>query len=121
MSFLEKRAAIEQEYGKQMLQLSRSMNDVSQQHSGTYGNAWQLSLKVHEIIGEQRLHFADNVTHVANDLQLLLENMEEKSKEIEELGTKHSQQLADAEVLSQLVHCRDKKGKGKEIDNEGYN
>lgn len=48
----------------------------------TYGNAWQLSLKVHEIIGEQRLHFADNVTHVANDLQLLLENMEEKSKEV---------------------------------------
>ncbi|KAJ8659151.1 hypothetical protein O0I10_005190 [Lichtheimia ornata] len=102
MLFLEKRAAIEQEYGKQMLQLSRSMNDVSQQHSGTYGNAWQQSLKVHEIIGEQRLHFADNVNHVANDLQLLLDNMEEKSKEVEELGTKHSQQLADAEVLLQL-------------------
>lgn len=48
----------------------------------TYGNAWMLSLKVHEMIGEQRLHFADNVADVANDLHLLIENMEEKSKQV---------------------------------------
>ncbi|KAI7876933.1 RhoGAP-domain-containing protein [Lichtheimia hyalospora FSU 10163] len=110
MLFFERRAAIEQEYGKQMLQLSRSMDDVSQQQSGlvggfflsTYGNAWTLSLKVHEIIGEQRLHFADDVAHVASDLHLLIEDMEERNKQIEELGIKHDRQLADAKVLSQL-------------------
>lgn len=38
--------------------------------------------------------------------------------QIEELGIKHNQQLADAQVLSELVHCRDKRGEGK--DNEHF-
>lgn len=105
MLFLRKRAAIEEEYGKQMAKLAQSMAesfDKAHPRSGyihvsfafvsttnvmydiysTYGDAWTSFLKVHETIGEQRLRFAADITEVADDLNLLVKDTEKGRKQV---------------------------------------
>ncbi|KAG0169217.1 hypothetical protein DFQ30_003852 [Apophysomyces sp. BC1015] len=101
VTFLKKRAAIEEEYGKQMAKLSQSMAetfDKAHPRSGTYGDAWTSILKVHETIGEQRIKFAGDITEVADDLQLLYKDTEKGRKQAKEMGLKHEKALSDAEI-----------------------
>ncbi|CDH56716.1 gtpase activating protein [Lichtheimia corymbifera JMRC:FSU:9682] len=109
MLFLRKRAAIEEEYGKQMAKLAQSMAesfDKAHPRSGTYGDAWTSFLKVHETIGEQRLRFAADITEVADDLNLLVKDTEKGRKQVKDIGLKHEKQLTDADQL--LEKCQQK-------------
>ncbi|KAF7724834.1 hypothetical protein EC973_000719 [Apophysomyces ossiformis] len=109
VTFLKKRAAIEEEYGKQMAKLSQSMAetfDKAHPRSGTYGDAWTSILKVHETIGEQRIKFAGDITEVADDLQLLYKDTEKGRKQAKEMGLKHEKALNDAEIS--LGKCKQK-------------
>ncbi|KAI9255239.1 Rho GTPase activation protein [Phascolomyces articulosus] len=109
MLFLRKRAAIEEEYGKQMVKLAQSMSDSfdkAHPRSGTYGDAWTAFLKVHETIGEQRLRFSSDVTEVADDLQLLVKDTEKGRKQVKDVGSKHEKQLTDADLT--LEKCKQK-------------
>ncbi|KAI8333049.1 Rho GTPase activation protein [Chlamydoabsidia padenii] len=97
--FLKKRAAIEEEYGKQMIKLSQTISetfDKSHPRSGTYGDAWVSMLKVHETIGDQRIKFASNITEVAEDLQLLYKDTERGRKQAKDAGGKYEKMLGDA-------------------------
>ncbi|KAG0174888.1 hypothetical protein DFQ30_002154 [Apophysomyces sp. BC1015] len=101
MMFLKKRAAIEEEYGKQMMKLSQSLAetfDKSHPRSGTYGNAWTSILKVHETIGEQRVKFAANITDVSEDLQLLYKDTEKGRKQVKDVGLRYEKILTDADA-----------------------
>ncbi|KAI9489451.1 Rho GTPase activation protein [Zychaea mexicana] len=109
MLFLRKRAALEEEYGKQMIKLAQSMSesfDKAHPRSGTYGDAWTSFLKVHETIGEQRLRFSSDVTEVADDLQLLVKDTEKGRKQVKDVGLKHEKQLSDADLT--LEKCKQK-------------
>ncbi|ORY95254.1 Rho GTPase activation protein [Syncephalastrum racemosum] len=101
MLFLKKRAAIEEEYGRQMVKLAQSTAeafDKAHPRSGTYGDAWTSFLKVHETIGEQRVRFSADVTEVADDLQLLYKDTEKGRKQHKDIGQKHEKMMADADV-----------------------
>ncbi|KAI9319011.1 Rho GTPase activation protein [Dichotomocladium elegans] len=109
MLFLRKRAAIEEEYGRQMAKLAQSMAesfDKAHPRSGTYGSAWTSFLKVHETIGEQRQRFSRDITEVADDLQLLVKDTEKGRKLVKDAGLKYEKQLADADQL--LEKCKQK-------------
>ncbi|KAI8073315.1 Rho GTPase activation protein, partial [Gongronella butleri] len=99
--FMKKRAAIEEEYGKQMAKLAQSMSetfDKSHPRSGTYGDAWISMLKVHEKVAEQRIKFASNITEVADDLLLLHKDTERGRKQVKETGTRFEKLLGDADT-----------------------
>ncbi|ORX58178.1 RhoGAP-domain-containing protein [Hesseltinella vesiculosa] len=100
VSFLKKRASIEEEYAKQMVKLSQSMSDTfkSYPRSSSFGNAWTSFLKVHETIGEQRQKFSSDVTEVADDLQLLIKDTEKARKQAKDAGAKQEKVLMDGEA-----------------------
>ncbi|CAO3690239.1 unnamed protein product [Umbelopsis ramanniana] len=101
MMFLKKRAALEEEYGKQMTKLAQSMAESFEKahpRAGSYGDAWTSILKVHEKIGEQHVKFSTEITEVADDLQLLFKDTEKSRKQAKEQGLRHERQVADADL-----------------------
>ncbi|KAI8368301.1 Rho GTPase activation protein [Radiomyces spectabilis] len=107
MTFLKKRAIIEEEYGKQMVKLAQSMAetfDKSHPRSGTYGDAWTSMLKVHETVGEQRIKFSADISEVADDLQLLYKDTEKGRKQVKDVGLKHEKNLMEADAS--LEKCK---------------
>ncbi|SAL95699.1 hypothetical protein [Absidia glauca] len=106
MQAAKKRAAIEEEYGKQMIKLSQTISetfDKAHPRSGTYGDAWISMLKVHETIGDQRVKFAGNITEVADDLQLLYKDTERGRKQVKDTGGKHEKMLGDADASLEKI------------------
>ncbi|KAI8371647.1 Rho GTPase activation protein [Radiomyces spectabilis] len=100
MNFLKKRAAIEEEYGKQMMKLAQSMcegYEKAHPKSSTYGQVWSSMLKVHETIGSQRIKFSSDISEVADDLQLLYKDSDKARRQAKEAGQKHEKALMDAE------------------------
>ncbi|KAI9470624.1 MAG: Rho GTPase activation protein [Benjaminiella poitrasii] len=99
--FLKKRAAIEEEYGKQMTKLSQSIMDShGKGHaklSSTYDQVWCQFLKVHEKIGDQRLKFSNDILEVADDVQIMCKDTEKSRKQVKEVGIRHERIRSDAE------------------------
>ncbi|KAH8553440.1 Rho GTPase activation protein [Umbelopsis sp. PMI_123] len=101
MMFLKKRAALEEEYGKQMTKLAQSMAESFEKahpRAGSYGDAWTSILKVHEKIGEQHIKFSTEITEVADDLQLLFKDTEKSRKQAKEQGLRHERLVTDADL-----------------------
>ncbi|CAO3681211.1 hypothetical protein G6F70_005068 [Rhizopus microsporus] len=99
--FLKKRAAIEEEYGKQMIKLAQSMSesfDKGHLNLRSFGTSWLSFLKVHEKIGEQRMKFASDIIEVADDVQIMCKDTEKGRKQIKELGLRHEKNRIDAEI-----------------------
>ncbi|KAG1151622.1 hypothetical protein G6F37_004903 [Rhizopus arrhizus] len=100
--FLKKRAAIEEEYGKQMIKLAQSMTEsFDKGHSNnlrSYGTTWLSFLKVHEKIGEQRIKFSSDITEVSDDIQITYKDTEKSRKQTKELGVRHEKNRVDAEI-----------------------
>ncbi|KAI7862863.1 Rho GTPase activation protein [Spinellus fusiger] len=98
--FLKKRAAMEEEYGKQLNKLAQSTAeafDKAHPRSGTFGDAWISILRVHETMGDQRVKFASEITHVADDLSLLAKETEKTRKHAKDVGQKYEKMLTDAD------------------------
>ncbi|KAI7899699.1 Rho GTPase activation protein [Cokeromyces recurvatus] len=107
--FLKKRAAIEEEYGKQMIKLSQSMiesYDKSHTKVSSYGQAWCQFLRVHEKIGDQRVKFSNDISEVSDDVQIMYKDTEKSRKQVKEMGIRHERTRLDAENL--LEKCRQK-------------
>ncbi|KAG2186724.1 hypothetical protein INT44_002950 [Umbelopsis vinacea] len=101
MMFLKKRAALEEEYGKQMTKLAQSMAESFEKahpRAGSYGDAWTSILKVHEKIGEQHVKFSTDITEVADDLQLLFKDTEKSRKQAKEQGLRHERLVSDSDL-----------------------
>jgi hypothetical protein len=92
LSFFKKRAAIEEEYGRQLTKLSQSMmegHDRQQLVSDTLTQSWTNILKIHETIGEQRLKFGSEISEIAEDISFLIKDIDKKRKTVSEsIGTK---------------------------------
>ncbi|KAI8332784.1 Rho GTPase activation protein [Blakeslea trispora] len=100
--FLEKRAAIEKEYGKQLIKLSQSMHEAHEKahtKKSSYGNVWTQFLKVHETIGEQRVKFSGDISEVADDLQIVYKDTEKNRKAAKEQGNRHDKNRLDSEIV----------------------
>lgn len=99
--FLKKRAAMEEEYGKQMIKLSQSMAesfDKGYNNLRSYGTTWLSFLKVHEKIGEQRIKFSSDIMEVSDDMQITYKDTEKSRKQTKEIGLRHEKNKADSEI-----------------------
>ncbi|CAG8505076.1 27620_t:CDS:10 [Racocetra persica] len=99
-TFLKKRAAIEDEYGRMMIKLAKSMqeghhtNDTKQ---GSYGENWLYMLKLHESIGENRVKFAAAIQEISEEITALYKDTDKSRKNLKDSGQKHEKSIQDAE------------------------
>ncbi|KAI8375018.1 Rho GTPase activation protein [Choanephora cucurbitarum] len=100
-TFLKKRAFLEESYGRDMVKVAQSTAeafDKAHPKSGTFGDVWISMLKVHEIIGNQRIKFATSISDLAEDLLSLGRNIEKDRKKIKDAGMHYEKLVADADL-----------------------
>eukprot|EP00833_Pecoramyces_ruminatium_P000757 jgi/Orpsp1_1/1174789/evm.model.c7180000051425.1 len=104
ITFLKKRAIIEEEYGKAMLKLCQTTienggKEKIDTKQGTYNESWNQFLELHEKIGNNRIKFAESIGTVTDNLFTLLKNTERSRKQLKEAGLKHQKAVTDSEAL----------------------
>ncbi|KAG4100936.1 RhoGAP-domain-containing protein [Neocallimastix lanati (nom. inval.)] len=104
ITFLKKRAIIEEEYGKAILKLCQttlenSGKDKIESKQGTYNESWNQFLELHEKIGNNRIKFAESIGNVTENLFTLLKNTERSRKQLKEAGLKYQKTVSDSEAL----------------------
>ncbi|CAI2176178.1 15309_t:CDS:10, partial [Funneliformis geosporum] len=100
-TFLRKRAAIEEEYGKMMMKLAKNLqeshhtNDTKQ---GSYGDSWLSILKIHEYIGENRIKLASAIQEISEDVSFLYKDIDKARKNLKDSGQKYEKAIQDSET-----------------------
>ena len=103
--FFKKRAVLEEEYGRGMQKLAKTTSDVYAMNDGkagyvfylqihaclfltnynilrTFVNAWQSTLKVHEVLAENRIRFAQRLNEMSEDLANLAKEVDKNRKQV---------------------------------------
>jgi len=83
--FFKKRAVLEDEYGRNLQKLARSSVEsyaISDCKAGSFVGAWQTSLKIHEIMSENRIKFAQRLNEMADDLATLAKEVDKNRKQV---------------------------------------
>ncbi|TPX67909.1 hypothetical protein SpCBS45565_g03438 [Spizellomyces sp. 'palustris'] len=107
VSFLKKRATIEEEYGKSMIKLAQgAIAGRSEGKEGSFGTAWGQFTKVHEQVGEIRIKFAEVIMEVSEELAALHKNTERSRKQLKEAGHRHSKTVQEAEMALEKSKTR---------------
>lgn len=101
-SFFKKRAAIEEEYGRSMLKLTRATSETygsSEAKAGSYVSSWQTILKTHEVIGDSRIRFAQKLSEISEELGNLSKEVDKNRKYARDTGIRLERNLTDAEQI----------------------
>ncbi|KAJ3037668.1 hypothetical protein HK097_003435, partial [Rhizophlyctis rosea] len=99
MTFLKRKAAIEEKYARSMLELTQtSPLQVAYGKEGSYADSWARFVKMHESVAETRLHFASNISEIADELATLYKNTERSRKQLKDAGYKHLKHMQDADL-----------------------
>ncbi|KAI0272746.1 GTPase activating protein [Gloeopeniophorella convolvens] len=107
--FFKKRAALEEEFGKGMQKLAKSTAEVYAMNDGKAGSfvsAWQTTMKIHEIIAENRLRFALRLNEMSEELGNLAKEVDKNRKATKDLATRYERNLQDSEVTTEKSKTR---------------
>jgi Rho GTPase-activating protein RGD1 len=105
--FFKKRAVLEEEFGRGMQKLAKSAVDQYAMNDGKAGyvssppslyapypdlvmfiltssfvNAWQTTMKIHEIVAENRLRFASRLNEMSEELATLAKEVDKNRKSV---------------------------------------
>ncbi|KAF5362023.1 hypothetical protein D9756_002638 [Leucocoprinus leucothites] len=108
-SFFKKRAAIEDEYGRNLQKITRSTSETYAMNDGKAGSfvsAWQSSMRVHEMMAENRLRFAQRLNEMSEELTTLVKEVEKNRKQTKELATRYERALQDSESVTEKCKNR---------------
>ncbi|KAI9146568.1 Rho GTPase activation protein [Paraphysoderma sedebokerense] len=109
ITFLKKRAAIEEEYAKSMTKLAQSVNEYIEKgdgKQGTFIESLRQTSKVHELIANNRLKFSQFVSEVADDLNTAFKDTERSRKQLKEAGEKHEKHLSQSEAALEKARMK---------------
>ncbi|EIW79048.1 RhoGAP-domain-containing protein [Coniophora puteana RWD-64-598 SS2] len=107
--FFKKRAVLEEEYGKSLQKLSRTTSEVYAMNDGKAGsfvNAWQTSMKTHEVMAENRIRFAHRLNEMSEELAQLAKEVDKNRKQTKELATRYERALQDSEMIMEKSKAR---------------
>ncbi|KAF5353151.1 hypothetical protein D9758_008738 [Tetrapyrgos nigripes] len=107
--FLKKRAVIEEEYGKSLQKLSRTTSEVYSMNdgkAGTFVTAWQSTMRIHEVMGENRARFAQRLNEMSEELATIAKEVDKTRKSTKELSTRYERALQEAEGLTEKSKTR---------------
>ncbi|KAG0703978.1 Rho GTPase activation protein [Suillus ampliporus] len=99
--FFKKRAVLEEEYGKGLQKLARSTSEVYSMNDGKAGSfvgAWQSSMKIHEVMAENRIRFAQRLNEMSDELASLAKEVDKNRKQTKELASRYERALQESEL-----------------------
>ncbi|KAK2465708.1 hypothetical protein APHAL10511_002252 [Amanita phalloides] len=102
-TFFKKRAAIEEDYGKTLHKLARSTSDayaLGDGKAGSYVAAWQTTLRVHEMMAENRLRFSQRLNEMSDELAILAKEIDKNRKQTKELASRYERALQESIVAT---------------------
>lgn len=108
-TFFKKRAAIEDEYGRSMIKLSRGTAEAyaaTEAKAGTFVNTWQTFMKTHETIGENRIRFGQKLAEISDELVNLAKEVDKNRKYARDTGMRLEKNLTDAELSVEKSRSR---------------
>ncbi|KAI0741304.1 GTPase activating protein [Daedaleopsis nitida] len=108
-SFLKRRAALEDEYGKGLQKLARTTSVEYAQHegkAGSYVTAWQASMRTHEAMAESRLKFAMRLNEMSEELNTLVKEVDKNRKATKDLANRYERALQDSESTTEKAKTR---------------
>ncbi|KIK60508.1 hypothetical protein GYMLUDRAFT_167927 [Collybiopsis luxurians FD-317 M1] len=107
--FFKKRAVIEEEYGKTLQKLSRTTAEVYAMNdgkAGTFVNAWQNSMRIHEALGENRIRFSQRLNEMSEELANIAKEVDKNRKSTKELATRYERALQESEAYTEKCKNR---------------
>ncbi|KAH9987508.1 GTPase activating protein [Russula vinacea] len=107
--FFKKRAMLEEEFGRGMQKLAKNTADIYAMNDGKAGsfvNAWQTTMKIHEIVAENRLRFASRLNEMSEELANLAKEVDKNRKATKELATRYERNLQDSEITTEKCKAR---------------
>ncbi|PIL25298.1 transporter [Ganoderma sinense ZZ0214-1] len=108
-AFLKKRAALEDEYGKQMQKLARSSSAeyaAADGKAGSFVTAWHASMRTHELMADSRMKFATRLNEMSEELNNLVKEVDKSRKLTKELATRYERALQESESLTEKTKAR---------------
>ncbi|TFK52005.1 RhoGAP-domain-containing protein [Heliocybe sulcata] len=108
-TFLRKRAAIEEEYGRNMQKLARTTSEgytATDGKAGSFVNAWQMSMKIHDVLAENRLKFAQRLNEMSEELTNLIKEVDKNRKQTKDLANRYERALQDSETVTEKSKSR---------------
>ncbi|KAF9518998.1 hypothetical protein BS47DRAFT_1370866 [Hydnum rufescens UP504] len=99
--FLKKRATLEDEYGRGLQKLAKQTSEVyalNDGKAGTFVGAWHSAMKIHEIIGDNRIKFASRLNEMSEELNSLSKEVEKNRKATKDLATRYERSLQESEA-----------------------
>ncbi|EGN95220.1 hypothetical protein SERLA73DRAFT_95907 [Serpula lacrymans var. lacrymans S7.3] len=107
--FFKKRAVLEEEYGKSMQKLARTTSEVYSMNDGKAGsfvNAWQSSMKIHEVMAENRIRFSQRLNEMSEELASLAKEVDKNRKHTKELASRYERALQESELMTEKSKLR---------------
>jgi len=107
--FFKKRATLEDEYGRTMQKLARTTSDVyssSDGKAGSFVSAWQSTMKIHEIMSENRIKFAQRLNEMSDDLASLAKEVDKNRKSTKDLAMRYERTLQESEIITEKAKNR---------------
>ncbi|KAG1864821.1 Rho GTPase activation protein [Suillus subluteus] len=99
--FFKKKAVLEEEYGKSLQKLARTTSEVYSMNDGKAGSfvgAWQSSMKIHEVMAENRIRFAQRLNEMSDELASLAKEVDKNRKQTKELASRYERALQESEL-----------------------
>ncbi|KAJ3827235.1 Rho GTPase activation protein [Lentinula raphanica] len=107
--FFKKRAIIEEEYGKTLQKLARTTSEVYSMNDGKAGSfvtAWQNSMKIHEVLSENRIRFSQHLNEMSEELANIAKEVDKNRKSTKDLVTRYERALQESE--SNTEKCKNR-------------
>ncbi|POY73436.1 hypothetical protein BMF94_3774 [Rhodotorula taiwanensis] len=108
-TFLRKRAQIEEDYARALAKLAKSSAEsysAGDGKAGSYVSSWLTFLRTHEVVGENRLKFAAQLTEMSDELAVLNKEVDKNRKVAKELAAKLEKGLQEQEQLVDRARVR---------------
>lgn len=104
--FFRDRATIEERYGRSLIEMARTTNDVysrSDGKAGSFVTAYQASLRTQEQIAQNRLRFASRLLEMSEELNSLAREGEKQRKMHRDNGARYQGILQESEGVMDKV------------------
>ncbi|KAF9786398.1 RhoGAP-domain-containing protein [Thelephora terrestris] len=108
-AFFKKRAVLEDEYGRNLQKLARSTSELyglSEGKAGSFVGAWQSGMKIHDIMGENRIRFAQKLNEMGDELSNLVKEVDKTRKQTKDLATRYERVLQESETSVEKIKAR---------------
>ncbi|KAG6855782.1 hypothetical protein H0H87_010880 [Tephrocybe sp. NHM501043] len=108
-TYFKKRAVMEEEYGKNMQKLARSTAEIYSMNdgkAGTFVSAWHGTMRVHELMAENRLRFAQRLNEMSEELSNLTKEVDKNRKQTKDLATRYERALQESESATEKCKNR---------------